>query len=45
VAISTIAVNTSPAEKIAIIGLLALVSVAMAIWATKNHKYDSASWK
>jgi hypothetical protein len=35
VAISTVAVNTTPAEKAAIIGLLALVSVALATWATR----------
>jgi len=46
VAMSTIAVNTTPAEKIAIAGLLALVSVALAaVWATTHHKYDSASLK
>ena len=37
VAMSTVAVNTTPAEKIAIIGLLALVSVAVAIWATRRR--------
>jgi len=37
VALSTIAVHTSPAEKIAIMGLLALVSMAMAIWATRRR--------
>ena len=34
VAMSTVAVNTTPAEKAAILGLLVLVSVALAIWAT-----------
>ena len=37
VAMSTMAVNTTPAEKMAIIGLLALVSVAMAIWAMRRR--------
>jgi len=36
VVMSTIAVNTTPAEKIAIIGLLVLVSVALAVWATRR---------
>jgi parallel beta-helix repeat protein len=40
VVISTIAVNTTPAEKIAIIGLLTLVSVAVAIWAKKRRVRD-----
>ena len=35
VAMSTVAVNTTPAEKAAIIGLLELVSVAVAIWVTR----------
>jgi len=37
VAMSTIAVNTRPAEKIVILGLLVLVSVALAIWATRRR--------
>ena len=37
VAMSTIAVNTTPAEKAAIIGLLVLVSVALAVWATRRR--------
>jgi uncharacterized repeat protein (TIGR02543 family) len=37
VAMSTVAVNTTPVEKMAIIGLLALVSVAVAIWATRRR--------
>ena len=37
VAMSTVAINTTPAEKIAIIGLLVLVSVAVAIWATRRR--------
>jgi hypothetical protein len=41
VAMSTIAVNTTPAEKIAIIVLLALVVVALAIWATRRRDRDS----
>ena len=35
VAMSAIAVNTTPAEKAGIIGLLVLVSVALAVWATR----------
>jgi outer membrane protein assembly factor BamB len=35
VALSAVAVNTSPVEKIAVVGLLALVSVAVAIWLTR----------
>jgi hypothetical protein len=35
VAMSAIAVNTTPAEKVAILGLLALVSVSLAVWATR----------
>jgi hypothetical protein len=39
VAMSTIAVNTSPAEKATIVGLLVLSSVALAVWATRRrHK-------
>jgi polyhydroxybutyrate depolymerase len=37
VAMSTIAVNTTPTEKTAIIGLLALVSAALAIWVTRRR--------
>jgi len=42
VAMSVVVVNTSPAEKIAIIGLLALVSVGLAVWATKRRGRVSA---
>ncbi len=35
VAVSAVAVNTTPAEKMAIAGLLVLVSVALAVWATR----------
>jgi hypothetical protein len=45
VAMSTVAVNITPTRMIAIIGLLVLLSVALAAWANKHHKYDSASWK
>jgi hypothetical protein len=39
VAMSTVVVNTSPAEKAAIVGLLVLLSVALAVWATRRrHK-------
>jgi hypothetical protein len=34
---STIAVNTTPVEKIAIAGLVVLVAVAVAIWATRRR--------
>jgi hypothetical protein len=37
VVMSTVVVNTTPAEKLAIVGLLALVSVAVAIWATRRR--------
>jgi hypothetical protein len=37
VAMSTAAVNTSPAEKAAIAGLLVLLSAVLAIWATKRR--------
>ena len=40
VAISTIAVNTTSAEKAAIVGLLVLVSVAVAIWVTRRRGRD-----
>jgi outer membrane protein assembly factor BamB len=41
VALSVIVVNTTPAYKIAIIGLLALVSVALAVWATRRRSRGS----
>jgi hypothetical protein len=37
VAMSTVVVNTPPAEKTAIMGLLVLVSVALAIWETRRR--------
>ncbi|HUW44570.1 MAG TPA: CFI-box-CTERM domain-containing protein, partial [Dehalococcoidia bacterium] len=37
VAMSTIAINTTPVEKIAIVGLLVLVSVALAAWSTRRR--------
>ena len=37
VAMSTVAVNTTPAEKAAIIGLLVLVSVVLAVWAKRRR--------
>jgi hypothetical protein len=37
VAMSTVAVNTTPAEKAAIAGLLVLFSVILAIWATRRR--------
>jgi hypothetical protein len=41
VAMSTLAVNTTPAEKAAIAGLLALVSVALVVWATRRRSRGS----
>jgi hypothetical protein len=40
IAMSTIVVNTSPAEKTAIVSLLVLVSLALAIWATRRRGRD-----
>jgi outer membrane protein assembly factor BamB len=37
VTMSAVAVNTTPAEKTAVVGLLALVSAAVAIWLTKRR--------
>jgi len=37
VAVSTVAVSTTPAEKIAILGLAVLISVVVAIWATRRR--------
>ena len=37
VAMSTIVVNTTPAEKMAIAGLLVLISVAVAVWVTRRQ--------
>jgi hypothetical protein len=37
VAMSTVVVNTTPAEKAAIVGLLLLLSVALALWATRRR--------
>ena len=37
VAMSTVAVNTAPAEKIVILGLLALVSATLAVWTTRRR--------
>jgi len=37
VAMSTVAVNTSPAEKAALTGLLLLLSAVVALWATKRR--------
>jgi hypothetical protein len=37
VAMSTVAVNTTPVEKTAIVGLLVLSSVALAVWATRRR--------
>jgi len=37
VAMSTVAVNTTPAEKAAILGLVVLVSATLAVWATRRR--------
>jgi hypothetical protein len=37
VAMSAVAVNTTPVEKMAIVGLLVLVSVAVAVWVTRRR--------
>ncbi|MGA8848455.1 MAG: CFI-box-CTERM domain-containing protein [Dehalococcoidia bacterium] len=37
VVMSAVAVNTTPAEKMAIAGLLVLISVAVAVWATRRR--------
>jgi len=37
VAMSTVAVNTTPVEKAAIVGLLVLVSAALAVWLTRRR--------
>jgi len=37
VAVSVLAVNTTGVEKIAIVGMMALVSVALAVWATRRR--------
>jgi hypothetical protein len=37
VAMSTVAVNTTPTQKVAIISLLVLVSVAVAVWVTRQR--------
>jgi len=37
VAMSVVAVNTTPAEKATIVGLLLLVSVALAVWVTRRR--------
>jgi hypothetical protein len=41
VAMSTVAVNTSPAEKAAIAGLLVLLSVALSVWAIRRRDKGS----
>jgi hypothetical protein len=42
VAISTVAVDTTLAEKLAILGSLALVSVAVVIWVRRRRSRDSS---
>jgi len=41
VAMSAVAVNTSPAEKMAIIGLVVLASVAVPVWLTRRRQSGS----
>ena len=41
VAVSTLAVNTSQAEKTAIVGLLTLSAVAVAVWAARRRSKDT----
>jgi Divergent InlB B-repeat domain len=41
VSMSTVAVNTTQVEKIAMIGLLVVISVAVAIWATRQRRKGS----
>ena len=38
VAMSTVVVNTTPAEKMGVVGLLALVSIALAVWVMKRRR-------
>ena len=40
VVMSTVMVNTSPTEKVATLGVLMLVSVAIAIWVTRRRRRD-----
>jgi alpha-tubulin suppressor-like RCC1 family protein len=40
VAMSTVVINTTPVEKMIIIGLLGLVSVALVVWATRRRQRD-----
>jgi len=37
VAMSDLAVNTTPVEKMVIVGLLGMVAVAVAVWATRRR--------
>ena len=41
VAMSAVAVDTTPTQKVAIISLLVLVSVAVAVWATRQRSRRS----
>ncbi|GAG49939.1 unnamed protein product [marine sediment metagenome] len=38
VAMSTVAVNTTPAEKIAIVGSLALISILLTVWRRQRSR-------
>lgn len=40
VAMSNVAVNTTPAEKMSVVGLLVLVSVALVVWAKRRRGRD-----
>jgi hypothetical protein len=41
VAVSAVIVNTSPADKIVIAGLLVVLVVAMAVWVTRRRHKSS----
>ena len=43
VAMSAVAISTTPAEKIAMAGFLVLVSVTLAVWATRRRRRDPES--
>jgi hypothetical protein len=45
IAMSGVVVNTTPAQKMAVASLLALVLVVLAVRTAVYHKYDRASWK
>jgi len=43
VAMSTVAINTTSAEKVAIVGSLAFVSIALAVWLRRRRGKGVAS--